>query len=189
MLVIFINLFLVSVNLLLTTGYVQQQTTTAGFIPDKIIMVDDLDANSGSGEDNDTASPVKTCMQYSTMMYVCHSFQDALDILENNTVINITTDVVLLESIVQLKGLNNITIMGQSNTTVECNGSGVLSISSCNNVTIKGIAWSNCGTYMETFNDNFDLVSINHYPVITFNQCSNTFIHHCAFQNSTFSAV
>ena len=178
-----------SVNLLLTTGYVQQQTSTIGFIPDKIIMVDDLDANSGSGEDNDKASPVKGCMQYSPLMYVCHSFQDALDILENNTVINITTDVVLLESIVQLKELNNITIMGQSNTTVECNGSGVLNCSSCNNVTIRGITWNNCGTYMETFNNDFDLVSINYYPVITFNQCSNIFIHHCTFQNSTLSAV
>ena len=189
MLTVFINCFLVSVNLLLTTGYVQQQTTTVGFIPDKIIMVDDLDVNSGSGEDNDTVSPVKTCMQYSPMMFGCHSFQDALQILENNTVINITTDVVLLESIVYLKELNNITIMGQSNTTVECNNSGVLSCSSCNGVSIRGITWNKCGTYMEVAKSDIDLLSISQYPGITLSKCSNIFIHHCTFQNSISSAV
>ena len=190
MLLNFINFLFVSVNLLLTTAHVKQQnTSTISFIPHKIVTVDDLDVNSGNGEDNGTVSQAKPCMEYSSMMYVCYSFQAALKLLDNNTVINITTEVVLLESIVQMKELNNIAIVGQGRTTVECNGSGVLNCSSCNNVTIRGITWNNCGTYVEIANNNFDRLSVYHYPGLTFSKCSNIFVHNCTFQNSTSSAV
>ena len=57
-------------------------------------------------------SMVTNCMQYSSMLYTCPSFQAALEILENNTIINITTNAVLLQSIVHLNQLNNIAIVG-----------------------------------------------------------------------------
>ena len=175
----------ICINLIFVSAFAQQPTANFNFIPDKVLIVNNSIINNNSA----TVTPVETCIQYSSLIYTCPSFQAALEILENNTAINITTDVVLLESIVQLKELNNVAIVGQSNTAVECNGSGVLNISSCNNVTIRGITWNTCGTYTKIANDNFDLLSINQYPGITFNQCSNILIHHCIFQKSLSSAV
>ena len=175
----------ICINVIFVSAFAQQPTASFNFIPGKVLVVNNSIINNNSA----TVTPVETCIQYSSLIYTCSSFQAALEILENNTVINITNDVVLLESIVQLKELNNVAIVGQSDTTVECNGSGVLNISSCNNVTIRGITWNTCGTYMKIANDNFDLLSINQYPGITFNQCSNILIHHCIFQKSLSSAV
>ena len=168
-----------------TSAFAQQPTASINFIPDKVIIVNNSIINNNSA----TVSPVANCVQYSSSTYTCYSFQAALGIAENNSIINITTEVVLLESIVQLKELNNIAIVGQSRATVECNGSGVLNCSSCNNVTIRGITWSNCGTYVEIANDNFDHLSIYHYPGLTFNKCSNILIYDCIFQESQPSAV
>ena len=157
----------------------RQEVPVIDFIPDKVIIVDDM-INDGSAQDNGSASTVTICMQYSSMVYTCPSFQAALEILENNTIINITTNVVLLQSIVHLNQLNNIAIVGRNMTTVECSDNGVLNCSSCSNVTIRGITWNRCGTYTAI---------TYHYPGIIFSKCSNIFIQHCVFHNSTSSAV
>ena len=169
-----------SINLILVNSLTQHGVPGINFTPDKVVIVDDYMVNDGSTQDNGSVSPITDCMQYSSMVYTCPSFQAALEILENNTIINITTNVVLLQSIVHLNQLNNIAIVGQNMTTVECNDSGVLNCSSCSNVTIRGIMWNKCGTYMEIDNN---------HPGIIFSKCSNIFIQHCIVQNSTSSAV
>ena len=189
MLLNLIKLILVSINLIVINALAQHEVPGIKFIAEKVVIVDDYMVDDGSAQDNDSASSLNTCMQYPSMVHTCPSFQAALEILENNTIINITTDVVLLQSIVHLNQLNNIVIVGQNMTTVECNDSGVLNCSSCSNVTIRGITWNKCGTYMEISNSDFDPVFTYHYPGITFSKCSNIFIQHCIFQNSTSSAV
>ena len=47
----------------------------------------------------------------------------------------------MLSSNVTLEGLNNITIIGQGNPTVNSNDIGSVKFVSCNNVTIEGISW------------------------------------------------
>ena len=176
-------------NVILMNAISRQEVPGINFIHDKAVIVDDYMINDGSAQDNGSASTVTTCMQYSSMVYTCPSFQAALEILENNTIINITTNVVLLQSIVHLNQLNNIAIVGQNMTVVECNDSGVLNCSSCSNVTIRGITWNKCGTYMEISNTDFGPAITYHYPGIIFSKCSNIFIQHCVFQNSMASAV
>ena len=177
-------------NLIFMNAVAPQEVPGINFIPDKIVIVDIYMINDGSAQDNGSASTVTTCMQYSSMIYTCPSFQVALEILENNTIINITTNVVLLQSIVHLKQLNNIAIVGRNVTTVECNDSGVLNCSSCSNITIRGMTWNKCGTYMEISNyTDCGPVFTDHYPGIVFSKCSNIFIQHCVFQNSMTSAV
>ena len=186
----FFKLILLSIlNLILLTTLAQHEVVDIKFIPDKIVIVDDYIIDDGSAQDDSSASTMTTCMQYPSMVYTCPSFQAALEILENNTIINITTNVVLLQSIVHLNQLNNIVIVGQNMTTVECNDSGVLNCSSCSNVTIRGITWSKCGTYREIGNKDFGPVFTYHYPGIIISKCSNIFIQHCVFQNSMASAV
>ena len=185
-----LKLIFVSFNLILVNSLAQHGVPGINFIPDKVVIVDDYMVIDGSVQDNGSVSPLTNCMQYPSMVYTCPSFEAALKILENNTIINITTNVVLLQSIVHLNQLNNIAIVGQNMTTVECNDSGVLNCSSCSNVTIRGIMWNKCGgTYMETDNEDFDTVFTYHYPGIIFSKCSNIIIQHCVFQNSTSSAV
>ena len=185
-----LKLILVIINLILMkNSLARHEVQGINFIPDKIVIVDDYMVDDGSAQNDSSASPLTTCMQYLSMVYTCPSFQAALEILENNTIINITTNVVLLQSIVHLNQLNNIVIVGQNMTAVECNDSGVLNCSTCSNVTIRGITWNKCGTYREIGNNDFGPVFTYHYPGIIFGKCSNIFIQHCIFQNSTSSAV
>ena len=176
-------------NFFLTAAHPQIGDSEINFIPDKILMIDDYIANDESVLHNSSASQSTTCIHYPSMIHVCPSFQAALENLDNNTVVNITTSMVMLLSIVNFGHLNNIAVFGQ-NTTVECNNSGALHFSSCNNISIRGIIWNRCGTNMEIKSDDFGFMSTyHHYPGITFSKCSNVFIQHSVFQNSKSSTV
>ena len=176
----------VSINLMLVTVLAQQQATGINFTPERFILVNNSMFNNESVQGN---SSITTCTNNLSMTYTCPSFQAALKIIKNNTIINITTDVVFLQSIVHLSELNNIAIVGQNSTTVECNNSGVLNCSSCNNITVRGITWNKCGTYKNIVNTEFDQLSTYLYPGIVFSRSTNLLIQHCVFQNSTSSAV
>ena len=78
-----------------------------------------------------------------------------------------------------LDHLNNITIIGQGNTTVNCNGTGALKFVTCNNVTIEGINWEKCGTSNNSSTNSG----------IEFHNSSNTFIKSCLLYNFTGQAV
>ena len=63
--------------------------------------------------------------------------------VSNNTVIIISADIVL-SSKVKFEQVNNVTIIGQGNPTVNCNDIGSMKFVSCNNVTIEGVSWRFC---------------------------------------------
>ena len=124
---------------------------------------------SGSGSDEDEIP----CCNIGN--YTFYSIVDVLNnVTTSNTIINISTDVVL-SSIVTLEGLNNITIIGQGNPTVNCNDIGSVKFVSCNNVTIEGVNWERCG---------FD-----NAPGIKFYNSSNIVLQSSSFQHSVGQAV
>ena len=75
----------------------------------------------------------------------CTSFIDALKFLKNNTTVEITSQVVTLDSNVTMGSgsLNNITIRGNS-VTVMCNNKGSVACRSCSNIIFEGITWDRC---------------------------------------------
>ena len=109
-----------------------------------------------------------------------HSIVDILNNVTNNTIINISTDVVLSSNVIR-EGLNNITIIGQGNPTVKCSGIGSVKFVSCNNVTIEGISWKRCGfkTQDEAYTNSG----------IAFYSSSSIAIQNCSFHHSTGQAV
>ncbi|XP_065895934.1 uncharacterized protein [Dysidea avara] len=106
------------------------------------------------------------------------SLIDALTNLSNNTVVTLSNHAVLPSS-VTLDHLNNITIIGQGNPTVNFNGTGALKFVTCNNVTIEGINWEKCGT-SNTLSTNSG---------IEFHNSSNIFLKSCLLYNFTGQAV
>ena len=102
--------------------------------------------------------------------YTFDSITDAFQNLTSNAVVIITRDIVL-PSIETLENLNNITIIGQGNPTVNCDGTGAIQFISCNTVTIVGITWDRCGNSSK--------------PGIEFSNSSNVALQTSSFCNST----
>ena len=100
--------------------------------------------------------------------YTFHSFFDALNNITSNTIIKISTDVVLSSNVI-IEDLNNITITGQGNPTVNCNGIGSVKCVSCNNVTIEGVNWEKCGS-----NNKPGIELYKSFSIVL----DNTFFHH-----------
>ena len=108
-----------------------------------------------------------------------HSLDSAVHSLTNNTIIKIIEPNLVLNSKVRLENFESITISGHRTPTVMiCNGVGAISFSSCNNVTIKGINWENCGSCNES-----------PYPGIGFYKSSNLTILNCTFGSSMGQAL
>ena len=106
---------------------------------------------------------------------LCGSLYEALYHANHDSVINITSSLVMLQNVTYMgKGyLDNVTIIGNE-VTVACNNSSVLSCSYCSNILIKGITWDQCG------NPN-DLYFTNG---IGFKNVTNISITNCIFQYS-----
>ena len=98
---------------------------------------DTEDNLSGSGSDEDT---IPCC---GSGNYTFYSIVDALNGATSNAIINLSADVVLSSNVI-LEGLNNLTIIGQGNPSVNCNGIGSVKFVSCNNVTIEGVTLNRC---------------------------------------------
>ena len=98
-----------------------------------------------------------------------HSFEDALENVTSNLVIDIETSVVLSSSFT-IENFDNILIRSQTNATVLCADVGNLHFVSCSNVTIEGIIWQGCGGPH-------------------FYNSSNITIQDCYFHNSTRQAI
>ena len=105
-----------------------------------------------------------------------NDFHDELVNLTSNSQINITTDVMLL-SFVSLEGLEDIAIIGYDNPTINCNNAGGMYFGNCNNFTIIGLTWGNCGNK----NDS--------KPVIELHNSSDIIIQNCTFQHSVTQAL
>ena len=141
---------------------------------DEVKGVQDDISGSGSDEDEIPCCNIETII-FSTGVY---SIVDVLNnVTTSNTIINISTDVVL-SSNVTLEGLNNITIIGQGNPTVNCNDIGSVKFVSCNNITIEGVIWERCGS-----------TKLSAYPGVKFYNSFNIFIKDSSFYNSTGQAV
>ena len=141
---------------------------------DGVKGVKDDVSSSGSYEDEIPCCNIETII-FSTGVY---SIDDVLNnVTTSNTIIKISTDVVL-SSNVTLEGLNNITIIGQGNPTVNCNDIGSVKFVSCNNITIEGVNWERCGS-----------TKLSAYPGVKFYNSSNIFIKDSSFYNSTGQAV
>ena len=100
----------------------------------------------------------------------CKIIDYALECLTNNTSITITTDVVL-SSVILLSRLQNISIVGQNNPTINCDGGG-LHLVYCHNCTIDGINWNGCGN------------KSTNSPVLKIENCSSIKINKCIFKHS-----
>ena len=105
-----------------------------------------------------------------------HSIVDVLSNVTSNAIVNLA-GYVMLSSNVILNNLENVTISGQGNSTVNCNGIGAVKFVSCNNVTIKGVNWERCGSNEST------------YPGMEFYNSSDIVIQNCFFHHSTGQAI
>ena len=110
---------------------------------------------------------------------VCSSLSTALLNIDNNTIINITSESVALNNTTTMGSgkLTNITITG-SNVTIMCNNSGSVYCESCDDVMIEGITWDRCG-------DPSGAIIAG----VTFNGTSNISLVNCTFQHSQSPAV
>ena len=106
---------------------------------------------------------------------LCGSLSTVLHHTESNSVIKITSSLMVLQDLTHMgKGyLNNITIIGNK-VTVACNNSGILSCSYCSNIFIEGIIWDRCGNP-----SHLDFIN-----AIGFKYTTNISITNCTFQHS-----
>ena len=109
----------------------------------------------------------------------CNSLDHALAHLTSNVLINITTDV-MLSSLIKASNLENISIIGYNNPTVNCKNVGGIHFTFYHNCVIQGIIWDGCGTE----NDNSSTK-----PGLKLDYSSNIAIKNCSFQHSIGQAV
>ena len=83
-----------------------------------------------------------TCCVYGNCS--CNSLGIALASLVSNVLINITSDVIL-SSLIKVSGLQNVTIIGYNNPTVNCRDVGGIQFIFCHNCVFKDITWNRCG--------------------------------------------
>ena len=132
----------------------------------KIVRVSD---STASGEDD-------ICCVYGNCF--CNSLDRALANLTSNVLINITTDVTL-SSLVRVSDLENVTIIGHNNPTVNYKNVSGVQFSFCHNCIVQGITWNGCGT-----------VNINYTkPVLLLSNSSNVTIQNCFFQHSVGQSI
>ena len=113
-----------------------------------------------------------TCCVYGNCS--CNSLDDALAQLNSNVLINITTDATL-SSLAKVSDLENVSIIGHNNPTVNCKKVGGMHFKFCHNCIIKDIIWDGCGTKAE--------------PGLMLSYSSNIIIQNCYFQHSMGQAV
>ena len=138
----------------------------------RIVLVSDDDLFD-SGDDNSSLS----CCVYGNCS--CNSLDHALAHLTNNVLINITADVTL-SSLPKVSDLQNISVIGYNNPTVNCKNVGGLQFTLCHSCTIQGITWDECGTKID---DTYAK------PGLNFSYSSNIAIRDCIFQHSIGQAV
>ena len=137
------------------------------------LISDDEDFFS-SGEDDNS----HICCVYGNCP--CSSLDHALtNLTSSNVLINITTDVTL-SSLVKVSDIENVTIIGHNNPTVNCKDFGRIHLNFCHNCIIQGITWDGCGSV--DIDDHTE-------PVLKLNNSSNITINNCSFQYSKGRAV
>ena len=126
----------------------------------RIVCISEL--TSGEGDN--------TCCLYGNCS--CSSLDHALANLTSNVVINIIADVTL-SSLIRVSDIENVTVIGHNNPTVNLKRFGGIHLTFCHNCIFQGITWDGCGT------ENTD----NHTePLIMLVKSSNIIINNCSFQ-------
>ena len=137
------------------------------------LISDDEDFITSDEDDNSNI-----CCVYENCS--CNPLDHALANLTSNVLINITTDVTL-SSIIEVSNVENVTMIGHNNPTVNCKSFGGIHFTFCHNCIIQGITWDECGTE-----------NINHHniePGLKLSNSSNITIENCIFQHSKGQAV
>ena len=109
----------------------------------------------------------------------CSYLDYALANLTSNVLINITTDVIL-SSLTKPSNLENVSVVGHNNPTVNCTDVGGIHFTFCHNCIIQGIIWHGCGS------ENLDATA---EPGLKLSCSSNITIQNCSFQHSIGQAV
>ena len=131
------------------------------------------------GDDNDSITSGEDDNSHICCVYgncSCNSIDHALANITSNVLINITTDV-MLSSIVRASDLENVSIIGHNNPTVNCKHVGGIHFTFCNNCIIQGITWDEYGTKNIA------------KPGLKFSYSFNVTIKNCCFQDSVAQAV
>ena len=134
-----------------------------------------------SGDDEDPIVPIASgeddnsliCCVYGNCS--CSSLDHALANLTSNVLINITTDVTF-SSLVTVSDLENVSIIGHNNPTVNCRNVSEMQFTFSHHLIIQGITWIGCGTKHTT-------------PGLLLGQSSNVTIQNCTFQQSVGQAI
>ena len=126
-----------------------------------------------NGEDDNS----DVCCVYGNC--TCNSLDRALANLTSNVLINITTGM-MLSSLVKVSDLQNVSIVGHSNPTVNCKHVGGIHFTFCLNCIIQSITWDGCGTQITN-----NLAE----PGIKLSISSNVTIQNCCFQHSIGQAL
>ena len=98
--------------------------------------------------DNEGNNSISCCR---SGLCLCSNFSDALEHLEDNTILNITSQLVTLDYHVAMGSrtsnsafrLNDIIVLGNG-ATVMCNNRGSVACWSCSNIIFEGIVWDRC---------------------------------------------
>ena len=131
-----ISLFKISLLIILTLQF-QYADGNQRIVHVSELINDDEDFFT-SGEDDNSL----ICCVYGNCS--CSSLDHALANLTSNVLINITTDVTL-SSLVRASDLENVSIIGHDNPTVNCRNAAI-HFTFCSNCIFQGITWDGCGT-------------------------------------------
>ena len=102
----------------------------------------------------------------------CKDLKKELGSVKNNQLVNITDEVVVLSSVVDINA-HNISIIGHNNPTVFCVNSSGLRVYESSNLTVEGITWIGCGTSEHMY--------ANYIPVLAVTDSSNLIFQRCSF--------
>ena len=100
----------------------------------------------------------------------CNKLEDLLDGLKSNTIVNIT-DNAMLSSVIELKSLENISIVAYD-ITVICGNGGRLYLFRCSDLMIEGITWIGCGSNDHNILENPSVISVDTSSGITIQNCT-----------------
>ena len=160
----------------------------------RIVQVSELiiyNDNFSSSSGNYNSSHV--CCVYGNC--TCNSLDHALANLNSNVLINITTNVTL-SSLIDRSNLQNVSIIGHNDPTVNCKNDAGIHFKFCRNCIIQGIAWNKCGLSKAGLKlSNYSNVTIQNCSfqsslgrVIVLSEVSgNININDCNFVNNTYS--
>ena len=128
-------------------------------------LITDNSLSNGKGDN--------TCCVYGNCS--CNSLDIALASLTSNVLINITTDVTL-SSFIKVSDLQNVSVIGYNNPSVNCRSIGGVHFTFSYNLIFKDITLSGCGSRL-----NYHTKS---GPGLNLSCSSNVMIQNCLFQHS-----